>query len=75
MGRRLACIRAACRIGEEGLELDVSSPHDLHVMRASIGRVNGSTNPQPYLEENPPGHFRLYVGDAAERARTARGIQ
>ena len=63
------------RIGEEGLELDVSSPQELHVMRTLVRRVNGSSHPQPYLEENPPGHFRLYVGDAAERARTARGIQ
>jgi hypothetical protein len=25
--------------------------------------------------EDPPGQFRLYVGEAAERARTRTGVQ
>jgi hypothetical protein len=39
-----------------------------------MGRVNGPAYPQPYVVEDPPGHVSLYVGDAAERVRTRRGI-
>jgi hypothetical protein len=39
-----------------------------------MGRVNGPAYPQPYLVEGPPGHFRLYVGDSAERVRTQHGM-
>ena len=56
------------------LELDAATPRETTVLRSWLGRVNGPTYPQPYLVEGPPGHFRLYVGDAAERVRTARGI-
>jgi hypothetical protein len=63
------------KIDDECLELDAATPAQAEVMRRWVGRVNGSTYPQPYLVEGPPGRFRLYVGEAAERVRTARGIQ
>jgi hypothetical protein len=63
------------RIDEECLEIDPATPDQLTVLRRWVGRVNGATYPQPYLVEGPPGRFRLYVGEAAERVRTARGIQ
>jgi hypothetical protein len=66
---------AKVRIGEECLELDPATQDELTVLRRWVGRVNGPTYPQPYLVEGPPGRFRLYVGEAAERVRTARGIQ
>ncbi|MCW5892427.1 MAG: hypothetical protein KIT14_18050 [bacterium] len=66
---------ARVRIQEECLELDPATPDELSVLRGWVGRVNGPAYPQPYLVEGPPGRFRLYVGDAAERVRTARGIQ
>jgi len=62
-------------IEEDCLELSALSPEELTVMRAWIRRINGAAYPQPFLVEGPPGRFRLYVGDAAERVRTARGIQ
>lgn len=66
--------RGTVRIDEECLELDFESAHDIGVLRRWLGRVNGPAYPQPYLVEGPPGHFRLYVGDAAERVRTRHGI-
>jgi hypothetical protein len=63
------------RIGEECLELNISTPEELAVLRTWVRRVNGATYAQPYLVEGPPGHFRLYVGEAAEKIRTAQGIQ
>lgn len=63
------------RIGEECLELDAANQREASLLRSWMGRVNGPSFPQPYLVEGPPGTFRLYVGDAAERVRTARGIQ
>lgn len=63
------------RIDEECLELDVGTTREITLMRRLLGRVNGGAYAQPYLVEGPPGHFRLYVGAAAERVRTARGIQ
>jgi hypothetical protein len=63
------------RIGDECMELDASTPEELLRLRDWVRRVNGPSYPQPFLVEGPPGHFRLYVGEAAERARTARGIQ
>jgi hypothetical protein len=63
------------RIGAECLELDAATQEELNVLRAWVRRINGTTYAQPYLVEEPPGHFRLYVGEAAERVRTARGIQ
>jgi hypothetical protein len=63
------------RIGAECLELNPSTPEELDVLRAWVRRVNGPTYAQPFLVEGPPGHFRLYVGEAAERVRTAQGIQ
>jgi len=62
------------RIDEECLELDAASAREASLLRSWIGRVNGTAYAQPYLIEGPPGHFRLYVGAAAERVRTARGI-
>ncbi len=63
------------RIGAECLELDVAGAEELTVLRAWVRRINGAGYAQPYLVEGPPGHFRLYVGEAAERVRTAQGIQ
>ena len=63
------------RIGAECLELDPSTPEELDVLRNWVRRINGTTYAQPYLVEGPPGHFCLYVGEAAERVRTAQGIQ
>jgi len=63
------------RIGTECLELNVESPEELSVLRAWVRRINGAGYAQPFLVEGPPGHFRLYVGEAAERVRTAQGIQ
>ena len=62
------------RIEGECLELDLATPREIGLLRGFIGRVNGPTHPQPYLVEGPPGHFRLYVGEAAERVRTRHGI-
>jgi hypothetical protein len=63
------------RIGAECLELNAASTEEVKVLRAWVRRINGTTYAQPYLVEGPPGHFRLYVGEAAERVRTAQGIQ
>jgi hypothetical protein len=63
------------RIGAECLELNPSTPEEVGVLRNWLRRINGATYAQPYLVEGPPGHFRLYVGEAAERVRTAQGIQ
>ena len=63
------------RIAEECLELDVAGAHEIDVLRRWLGRVNGTSYSQPYLVEGPPGRFRLYVGDAAERVRTRQGIR
>lgn len=63
------------RIGAECLELEAATQEELNVLRAWVRRINGTTYAQPYLVEGPPGHFSLYVGEAAERVRTARGIQ
>ena len=63
------------RIGDECLEVSAASADELSVLRTWVRRVNGATYAQPYLVEGPPGHFRLYVGEAAERVRTAQGIQ
>jgi hypothetical protein len=72
--RATALSRRTVRIEEECLELDVGSAHDIGVLRSWLGRVNGPSYPQPFLVEGPPGRFRLYVGDAAERVRTQHGI-
>jgi hypothetical protein len=63
------------RIDEDCLEISAATPAELSVLRAWVRRINGTTYAQPYFVEGPPGHFRLYVGDAAERVRTAQGIQ
>ncbi len=63
------------RIGAECLELTPASPEEQSILRAWVRRINGATYAQPYLVEGPPGHFRLYVGEAAERVRTQQGIQ
>jgi hypothetical protein len=74
-GQDDSAVSARVRISEECLELDTLSPAEVRTLRAWIGRVNGSTNIQPYLVEEIPGRFRLYVGTAAERARTTKGLQ
>jgi hypothetical protein len=66
--------RSTVRIEEDCLELDAASPRDVTVLRRWMGRVNGPAYPAPYVVEGPPGHFRLYVGEAAERVRTRHGI-
>ncbi len=66
--------RGTVRVEDECLELDVTSPREIKVLRRWLGRVNGSAHSQPYLVEGPPGRFRLYVGEAAERVRTRHGI-
>jgi hypothetical protein len=66
---------ARVHISDECLELETRSASDAQTVRAWIGRINGSTNIQPYLVEESPGRFRLYVGSAAERARTTKGLQ
>ena len=63
------------RIGAECLELNPATAEEVGVLRNWVRRINGATYAQPYLVEGPPGHFRLYVGEAAERVRTAQGIQ
>jgi hypothetical protein len=65
---------SSVRIEEECLQLDVAGSREIDVLRSWQRRVNGATYPQPYLVEGPPGRFRLYVGAAAERVRTRRGI-
>lgn len=65
---------SSVRIEEECLELDVAGSREIDLLRRWQPRVNGATYPQPYLVEGPPGRFRLYVGSAAERVRTRRGI-
>ena len=62
------------RIQEECLQLEVTDLRELRVLRRWVGQVNGPTYPQPYLVEEPEGRFRLYVGRAAERVRTRRGM-
>ena len=66
---------ARVQISDECLELAGLSPAEVLTLRAWIGRINGSTNIQPYLVEESPGRFHLYVGAAAERARTTKGLQ
>jgi len=64
------------RIDEECLELDITAPGEIPRLRQKMGQVNGPAYPQPFLvEEGPPGRFRLYVGEAAERVRTRQGIR
>jgi hypothetical protein len=72
--RDLPMVRSTVRVDEECLELDAASPRDITVLRRWMGRVNGPAYPAPYVVEGPPGHFRLYVGEAAERVRTRHGI-
>ena len=74
-GEEKSANSARVHITDECLEFDTLSASDVRTLRSWIGRVNGSTNIQPYLVEESPGHFRLYVGTAAERARTAKGLQ
>ena len=62
------------RLQEECLELDVTDLREVRLLRRWMGQVNGPTYPQPYLVEEPEGRFRLYVGRAAERARTRQGM-
>ena len=62
------------RIAEECLELDAAGPREIDVLRRWLGRVNGRSYPQPFLVEDPPGRFCLYVGDSAERVRTRQGM-
>ena len=59
---------------EECLQLEVTDLRELKLLRRWVGQVNGPTYPQPYLVEEPEGRFRLYVGRAAERVRTRRGM-
>ena len=58
-----------------GVRVRFASPREVTLLRRWIGRVNGPMYSQPYLVEGPPGRFRLYVGRAAERVRTAQGMR
>lgn len=62
------------RITEGGLEVVPATTAERDLLRRLTSLVNGPASAQPYLVEETEGHFRLYVGDAAERARTAQGI-
>ena len=62
------------RVNDESLEFDVAGRREIDLLRRWVSYVNGPTYPQPYLVEGPPGHFRLYVGAAAEQVRTRHGI-
>ncbi len=62
------------RIDEQCLQLVPKSADEVSVLRRLVEQVNSRTCPQPFLLEGPPGCFSLYVGDAAERIRTSRGI-
>ena len=66
---------ARVRISEERLEIGGLSAAEVRTLRAWMSRVNGSTSVQPYLVEERPGRFCLYVGGAAEHARTTKGLQ
>ena len=66
---------ARVQISDECLEIDALSASDVMTLRSWLGRINGSTNIQPYLVEEQPGTFKLYVGAAAERVRTTKGVQ
>ena len=66
--------RSTVRVEENCLELDVASAREINVLRRWLKRVNGPAYPQPYLVEGPPAHFRLYIGEAAERVRTRHGM-
>jgi hypothetical protein len=63
------------QISDDCLEIDSLSASDVMTLRMWVGRINGSTNIQPYLVEERPGAFKLYVGAAAERVRTSKGVQ
>jgi hypothetical protein len=63
------------RIGDECLELTPGTTEEVTELRAWVRRINSTTYAQPYFVEDPPGHFRLYIGEAAERVRTAHGIR
>ena len=63
------------QISDDCLEIDARSASDVMTLRSWVGRINGSTNIQPYLVEERPGTFKLYVGSAAERVRTTKGVQ
>lgn len=69
-----APVRARVQIDEGCVQLMTESADEVTVLRRLVEQVNSSTCPQPFLLEGPPGCFRLYVGDAAERVRTACGM-
>src|SRR5262245_65323176 len=52
---------ARVQIGEECLELVPETPDQVTVLRRWVRQVNGPNYPQPFLQEGPPGCFRLYV--------------
>jgi hypothetical protein len=62
------------RITNGALEITTATPAELSTLRRLMSQVNGASSPQPYLVEIHEGRFRLYIGPAAERARTAQGI-
>ena len=66
--------RGTVHIEEECLRLEIADSREIDLLRRWQRRVNGPSYPQPYLVEGPPGRFRLYVGSAAERVRTRRGM-
>lgn len=75
MARALKRVTERLRVGEDSIEVEAADPQEVMTLRRFVGQINGTSYAQPYLVEDPPGHFVLYVGEAAERVRTARGIQ
>lgn len=62
-------------ISENCLEIEAQNASHIDELRRWVALVNEASHPQPYLAEDRPGHFRLYIGPAAERARTTKGVR
>lgn len=62
------------RVTEGGLDIASTAAAEQAVLRRLMAIINGASSSQPYLVEISTGQFRLYIGEAAEQARTAQGI-
>src|SRR3989442_15333231 len=65
--------RGTVRVEEECLELDVTSPREIKVLRRWLGRENGPGYSQPLLGGGPPGRFLLYVVGTTDPLGTRQG--
>ena len=75
VGREQAEIgETRAHILDDCLELEALTPAQIRVLRTWVTLVNGTIYAQPFLVEDGPGRFRLYVGPAAERVRTSKGV-